>query len=57
MRGSKLAEAMVVSVDRLVNACEGIGALDKAIESIVDMIGWFGGKNATSYLETYRVEM
>ena len=41
MRGSELAEAMVVAVDRLVNAREGTGALDRAIESIVGIIGRF----------------
>ena len=49
MRGSELAEAMAVAVDRLVSAREGTGALDRAIESIVGTIGRFGGKNATSY--------
>ena len=57
MRGSELAEAMAVAVDRLVSAREGTGALDRAIESIVGTIGRFGGKNATSYLEAYRAEM
>ena len=57
MRGSELAEAMAVAVDRLVNAREGTGALDRAIESIVGTIGRFGGKDATSYLEAYRAEM
>ena len=57
MRGSELAEAMVVVVDQLVNAREGMGALDRAIESIVNTIGRFGGKNATSYLEAYQAEM
>ena len=32
MRGTELAEAMAAAVDRLVNACEGTGALDRAIE-------------------------
>ena len=57
MRGSELAEAMAVAVDRLVNAREGTGALDRAIESVVGTIGRFGGKDATSYLEAYRAEM
>ena len=57
MRGSELAEAMVSAVDRTVSACEGTGALDKAIEAIVGTIGRFGGKDATSYLEAYRAEM
>ena len=57
MRGSELAEAMAVAVDRLVSAREGTGTLDRAIESIVGTIGRFGGKNATSYLEAYRAEM
>ena len=42
---------MAASVDRLVNARQGMGALDRAIEMIVDTIGRFGGKNVTSYLE------
>ena len=57
MRGSELAEAMAVAVDRLVSAREGIGTLDRVIELIVGTIGRFGGKNATSYLEAYRAEM
>ena len=57
MRGSELAEAMAVAVDRLVSAREGTGTLDRAIESIVGSIGRFGGKDATSYLEAYRAEM
>ena len=57
MRGSELAEAMAVTVDRLVNAHEGTGTLDRAVESIIGTIGRFGGKDATSYLEAYRAEM
>ena len=38
MRGSELAEAMVVAVDRLVSAREGASALDRAIEATVDKI-------------------
>ena len=57
MRGTKLAEAMAVAVDRLVSACKGTGTLDMAIKSIVGTIGRFGGKLATSYLEVYRSEM
>ena len=57
MRGSKLAEAMAIAIDWLVSARYGMGALDRAIESIVGTIGRFGGKNATSYLEAYRAEM
>ena len=57
MRGSEFTEAMMVAVDRLVSAREGTGTLDRAIKSIVGMIGRFGGKNATSYLEAYRAEM
>ena len=41
MRGSELAEAMAVAVDRLVTTREGMGALDRAIESIIGTIGWF----------------
>ena len=40
-----------------MSAREGIGALDRAIESIVEVIGRFGGKNATIYLEAYQSEM
>ena len=57
MRGSELAKAMAVAVDRLVSACEGASALDKAIEATVDKIGRFSGKDATSYLEAYKSEM
>ena len=34
MRGSDLAEAMASAVDRMVNAREGTGALDRAIEPL-----------------------
>ena len=47
MRGSELAEAMATTVDRIISAREGIGALD------IGTIGQFGGKDATSYLEAY----
>ena len=57
MRGSELVEAMVVDVYNLVNAREGMRALDRAIEATVDKIGRFNGKDATSYLEAYRAEM
>ena len=57
MRGSKLAKAMAVAVDRLVSACEGASALDRAIEATVDKISRFSGKDATSYLEAYKSEM
>ena len=57
MRGSELAEAMAITVDRIVSARGGTGALDRAIEAIVGTIGWFDGKDATSYLEAYRAEM
>jgi hypothetical protein len=57
MRGTDLAEAIDSAVDRIVSAREGVGALDRAIEAVVGTIGRFGGKNATSYLEAYRVEM
>ena len=57
MRGSDLAEAMASTVDRIVSAREGTGALDRVIEAIVGTIGRFGGKDATSYLEAYRAEM
>ena len=57
MRGRELAEAMAVAVDHLVSACEGTSALDRAIETTVYKIGQFSGKDATSYLETYKSEM
>ena len=40
-----------------LSALEGTDALDRVIEAIVDAIGWFGAKDATSYLEAYRAEM
>ena len=48
---------MVVVVDLLVSAHEGTSALDGAIEATIDKITRFNGKDATSYLEVYRVEM
>jgi hypothetical protein len=57
MRGADLVEAMASAVDRIVSACEGAGALDRAFEAVVGMIGRFSGKNATSYLEAYRAKM
>ena len=57
MRGSELVEAMVVDVYNLVNAREGMRALDRAIEATVDKIGRFNGKDTTSYLEDYMAEM
>ena len=44
MRGTELVEAMAATVDRLVSVREGTGALDRAIESIVDTVGRFGLK-------------
>ena len=40
---------MAAVVDRLVSAREGMSTLDRAIEAMVDKIGWFSGKDATSY--------
>ena len=57
MRGSKLAKAMATTVNRIVSAREGTGALDRALEAIVGAIGRFSGKDAMSYLEAYRDEM
>ena len=57
MRGPDLAEAMASAVDRIVSAHEGTGALDRAIEAIVGTIGRFSGKDATSYLASYRAGM
>ena len=48
---------MVVAVDRLVSASEGMSALDRAIEAMVDKIGRFSGKHARSYLEAYKSKM
>ena len=44
MRGTELAKAMAAAVDRLMSTREGTGALDRAIESIVDTVGRFGLK-------------
>ena len=57
MRGSDLVEAMASAVDRMVNAREGTGALDRAIEAVVGTIGRFTGKDATKYLASYSAEM
>ena len=57
MRGFDLVEAMASAVDRIVSAREATGALDRAIEVVVSTIGWFGGKDTTSYLEAYQAEM
>ena len=57
MRGSELAEAMAVPVDRRVNARESTSALDRATEMIVSTIGRFDGKDSTSYLEAYKAKM
>ena len=48
---------MASAVDRIVSAREGTGALDRAIEAVVGTIGRFSGKDATSYLASYRAEM
>ena len=48
---------MAMAIDRLVNACEGTRALDRAIEAIVGTIDRFNYKDATSYLEAYWAEM
>ena len=53
MRGSDLAEAMASTVDQIVSAREGTGALDSAIEAIVGTISRFSRKDATSYLVSY----
>ena len=61
MRGTELAEAMSAVVDQLVSAREGTGPSKQSTgpskQSIIGTIGWFGGKNATSYLEAFRTEM
>ena len=57
MRGSDLVEAMASAMDRIVSAREGTGALNRAIEAVVGTIGRFNGKDATSYLASYRAEM
>jgi hypothetical protein len=38
MRGADLAEAMASTVDWIVSAREGAGALDRAIEAVVGTI-------------------
>ena len=53
MRGSELAEAMAVAVDRLMSARKGTGTLGRAVGTI----GRFEGKDGTSYLKAYRAEM
>ena len=53
MRGTELAGAMPLAVDKVVSVREGTSALDKAIKAIVGTIGRFGGKDATSSLEAY----
>ena len=40
-----------------MSAREGTGALDRAIEAVVGTISQFSGKDATSYLASYRAEM
>ena len=57
MRESDLPEAMASAVDRVVSMREGTGALGRAIEAVVCTIGRFSGKDATSYLASYRAEM
>ena len=57
MRESDLPEAMASAVDRVVSMREGTGALGRAIEAVVGTIGRFSGKDATSYLASYRAEM
>ena len=39
MRGTELAEAMEAAVDRLVGAREGMGARDRALQTIVRIVG------------------
>jgi hypothetical protein len=48
---------MASAVDRILSAREGANALDGDVEAVVGTIGRFGGKNATSYLESYRAEI
>ena len=57
MRGSEVAEVMAVAVDRIVNAREGVGSLDRAIETIVGTTGRFNGKEVLTYLEAYKAKM
>ena len=57
MQGSKLAEAMTVVVDRLVNAWESVSGLNRVIETIDGTSGRFNGKEITNYLETFTAEM
>ena len=48
---------MALTVGRIVNAREGTGALDRAIEAVVGTIGQFNGRDATSFLEAYKAEI
>ena len=48
---------MAATIDRTVSAREGPGALDRAVEAIVGTILRFSGRDAMSYLESYRAEM
>ena len=57
MMGLDLAKALASVVDRIVSAHKGTGALDRAIEAVVGTIGRFSGRDATSYLASYRAEM
>ena len=57
MRGSKVLGAMMVVVDRLVNAWEKVNGFDRTIETTVDMMGQFNGKDVSTYLEAYKAEM
>ena len=57
MRGSELAKAMAVAVDRLVSAQEIFVGLDRAIETIVDTTNRFNGNDVTNYLEAVKAEM
>ena len=54
MRGSELAEAMVVAVNRLVNSRESTSGLDGVVETVVGTIGRFNGKDVTNYLRPSR---
>ena len=49
MRGSELAEAMALVVDRLVSVCEGTGTLDRALDTSVlleEFEKWFAWLSA-----------
>ena len=57
MTHGELVQAMAMVVDHLLNAEENSAGLDSSIETIVDTLGQFNGKDFMSYLEAYMAEM